>query len=221
VELVYEANLALAANGLIKWTSGNASGRDPDTGLIVIKPSGVRYSALRSKDMVILDLDGHIVSSNEMRPSTDAASHLYIYNNALDVGAVIHTHSTYATAWAAVGRAIPPVLSSIADVFGGPIPCGRYQPTVGSRIGEEVLRVRGRSPAVLMKNHGVFCAAKDVSTTLRAAVMVEEVAQIVWISAQLGHAEVLSTEEIDRYFAYYQGAYGQGSNSGNAREAAP
>jgi len=214
---VLEANLGLARHGLVKGTSGNASGRDPASGLIIIKPSGVPYERLEKADLVVVDLDGRVVSTSGMRPSTDTESHLRIYRGDERIGGVVHTHSTYASVWAALGRDIPPIVTFIADEFGGAVPCGNYRSIEGAAIGEEVLRVRGRSRAVLMKSHGVFCLGPNVPTALRSAIAVEEAAKIAWLVEQAGGADPLPPEEIERYFSYHEHGYGQPAREGSER----
>ncbi|NMA71078.1 MAG: hypothetical protein GX961_04075, partial [Firmicutes bacterium] len=137
-QAVWEANIRLPKEGLVTMTSGNASGRDPETGLVVIKPSGVLYDQMTPEDLVIVDLDGNVVEGH-LRPSVDTATHLYIYRHRSDVGGIIHTHSPYATSFAALGEPIPVVLTAIADEFGGPIPCAPYAPVGGDAIGKAVV----------------------------------------------------------------------------------
>ena len=204
---VFRANMALPANNLVSWTSGNVSGRDPDTNLVVIKPSGVLFEELTPENMVIVDLETHLVEG-ELGPSSDTASHVYIYQHRPDVMGITHTHSNYATAFAAVGKPIPVYLTAIADEFGGPIPCGAYARIGGRQIGEEVLRSIGASPAILMKNHGVFTVGKSVQAALKAAVMVEDIARTVWLALQLGQPDELSDEEVAANFDRYQRRYG-------------
>jgi L-ribulose-5-phosphate 4-epimerase len=204
---VWQANMALPANGLVAWTSGNVSGRDPETNLVVIKPSGVMFAELSAENLVVVDLDGKLVEG-DLGPSTDTASHLYIYRHRPDVMGVTHTHSSYATAFAAVGRPIPVYLTAIADEFGGPIPCGGYARIGGRQIGEEILRSIGDSPAILMKNHGVFTVGKSVQAALKAAVMVEDIARTVWLALQLGQPDELPAEEVAANFERYQHRYG-------------
>lgn len=208
LEEVYEANMALPAEGLVSATSGNASMRDPATGLIVIKPSGIPYPRLRPDLMVVLDADGRIVSG-DLKPSTDASSHLCLYREREDIGGVIHTHSVFATAWAAAGEPIPVYLTSAADNFGGPVPVGRYVTIGGEEIAREVLRVCGHSPAVLMQNHGVFCLAGDLSRALRAAIMVEEVAKTSLLARLIGQPQTLPESVVTDQFAFYSNDYGQ------------
>ncbi len=208
---VYEGNMMLPKAGLVAWTSGNVSGRDPETGYIVIKPSGVRYEALTPANMVVLDPDGHIVQGR-LSPSVDAPTHLVIYRCRPDVHGVVHTHSTFATAFAAAGRPIPVCLTAIADEFGGPIPVGAYAQIGGEQIGEEVVRSIGDSPAILMKSHGVFAIGATVSAAVKAAVMTEDVARTVYYSLQLGRVEEIPPEEVARAHRRYVEQYGQAAD---------
>jgi L-ribulose-5-phosphate 4-epimerase len=153
-EQLYQLHLELPKNNLVTWTGGNVSARDPETGLVAIKPSGVRYEDLRPEHMIVVDLDGKIVEGT-LSPSSDTASHLYIYRHRPDVGGVVHTHSAYATAFAALGRPIPVYLTAMADEFGGPIPCGGFALIGGEEIGKVVVESIGSSVACLLKNHGV------------------------------------------------------------------
>ena len=164
-EEVYRLHLELPKNNLVVWTGGNLSARDPESGWVVIKPSGVTYEELRPEHMVILDLEGHLIEGN-LKPSSDTATHIYIYNHRPDVFGVVHTHSTFATAFAAVGRPIPPVLTAICDEFGGEIPVGGFAPIGNEEIGREVVRAIGRSTAILMQNHGVFTIGKNARAAM-------------------------------------------------------
>lgn len=204
---VYHANVALPANGLVAWTSGNVSGRDPESNLVVIKPSGVLYEQLTPENMVVVDLDGRMVEGS-LGASSDTASHVYIYKHRPDVMGVTHTHSNYATAFAAIGEPIPVYLTAIADEFGGPIPCGGYARIGGRQIGEEILRSIGSSSAILMKNHGVFTIGKSVQSALKTAVMVEDIARTVWLALQLGQPDELPEEEVAANYERYQNRYG-------------
>lgn len=206
-EEVYRANLALPANGLVVWTGGNVSGRDPETGLVVIKPSGVLFEDLTPANMAIVDLDGNIVEATH-GPSTDTASHLSIYRRRPDIRGIVHTHSNYATAFAAVGRPIPVCLTAIADEFGAAIPCAPYVRIGDQEIGETVVRHIGASPAILMGQHGVFTIGKTVQKALKAAVMVEDVAKTVWLALQIGEVKELPPEEIAANYDRYQNRYG-------------
>jgi len=174
-------HLELPKYNLVVWPSGNVSARDPETNLAVIKPSGVRYEDLRVEQMVVVNLEGEVVEG-DLKPSSDTASHLYIYRHRPDVGGVVHTHSPYATAFAAVGRPIPVVLTAIADEFGGPIPCGQFVLIGGESIGKAVVDSIGASPAVLLKNHGVFTVGRTAEAAVKAAVMTEDNARTVWLA---------------------------------------
>jgi len=206
-EEVCRANMALPANGLVTWTSGNVSGRDPLSNLVVIKPSGVLFEELTPQNMVIVDLNGYMVEG-KLGASSDTASHVYVYKHRPDVMGITHTHSNYATAFAALGKPIPVYLTAIADEIGGPIPCGGYARIGGKQIGEEILRSIGKSPAILMKNHGVFTVGKSVQAALKAAVMVEDIARTVWLALQLGQPDELPEEEVSANFDRYQHRYG-------------
>jgi len=206
-EEVCRANRALPTYGLVTWTSGNVSGRDPESGLVVIKPSGVMFEDLTPENMVVVDLDGQVVEGDH-GASTDTVSHVYVYRQRPDVMGMVHTHSNYATAFAAVGAPIPVYLTAIADEFGGTIPCGDYARIGGDTIGEEIVRAIGDSLAVLMKQHGVFTIGPTVNKALKAAVMVEDIAKTVWLALQIGRPEVLPAEEIAANFERYQNRYG-------------
>jgi L-ribulose-5-phosphate 4-epimerase len=205
---VCEGNLMLPRAGLVTWTSGNVSGRDPDTGYVVIKPSGVRYEQLTPENMVVLDLEGTTLEGN-LAPSVDCPTHLYVYRQRSDVRSVVHTHSTFATAFAAVGRTIPVYLTAIADEFGGPIPVGAYAQIGGEAIGEELVRAIGDSPVILMKNHGVFAVGATVMAAVKAAVMVEDVARTVYYALQLGQPAEIPADEVQRGHQRYVEKYGQ------------
>lgn len=209
-EEVARLHQELPRNGLVAWTSGNLSGRDPDSGLIVIKPSGLRYEELTPESMVVVDEEANVVEGH-YNPSSDTASHCYIYREMPDVGGVVHTHSPYATAWAAVGREIPCFLTAMADEFGGPIPCGGFAPIGGEEIGREVVRtLKGQeSPAVVMQNHGVFAVGKSPLEAIKAAVMCEDVARTSLLAVQLGEPIPLSEEDIARLHERYTTQYGQ------------
>lgn len=206
---IHRLNLELPKNQLVTWSSGNVSGRDPASGLVVIKPSGIRYDELTPESMVVVDPAGKVVESS-YKPSSDVNAHLYVYRHRSDVNGVVHTHSTFATAFAAVGRSIPPVLTAISDEFGGPIPCGRYARVGGDEIGRVVIESIGDSPAILMKNHGVFTIGKTPEAAVKAAVMVEDVARTVFYALQLGPLDEIPAEEVARARRRYLEEYGQG-----------
>lgn len=206
-EEVCEGNLALARNGLVAWTGGNLSAIDRERGVIVIKPSGMLYDNMTPADMVIVDFDGKVVEGDH-GPSSDTLSHLQIYAGREDVGSVVHTHSPYATAFAAVGREIPCCLTAVADEFGGPVPCGGYARIGSDEIGKELLASIGNSPAILMKQHGVFTIGATIKKALQAAVMVEDVAKTVSIAYTLGELKDLPAEEIAANHDRYTNRYG-------------
>ena len=201
-------HIELSRNNLATWTSGNVSGRDPKTGLVVIKPSGIRYEDLTPEKMVVVDLEGKVVEG-KYKPSSDTFAHIYIYRHRSDVNGVVHTHSTFATAWAAVGKPIPPVLTAICDEFGGPIPVGAYAKIGGDDIGQEIIHSIGSSPAILMKNHGVFTIGKTPEAAVKAAVMVEDVARTVFYALQLGQLDEIPADEVTRAHRRYLDEYGQ------------
>jgi L-ribulose-5-phosphate 4-epimerase len=195
---------------LVVWTAGNVSARIPDHDLLVIKPSGVGYDELTPEAMVVTDFEGELVYG-ERSPSSDTAAHAYVYKHMPEVGGVVHTHSTYATAWAARGEAIPCVLTMMGDEFGGEIPVGPFALIGDDSIGRgivETLRDH-RSPAVLMRNHGPFTIGPTAEAAVKAAVMCEEVARTVHISRQLGEPLAISQSDIDSLYARYQNVYGQ------------
>jgi len=196
--------------GLVTWTSGNVSGRVPGTDLIVIKPSGVSYDDLKPELMVVTDLEGKILDG-ELAPSSDAESHNVVYQRMPEVGGVVHTHSPYATAWAARAEPIPCVITAMADEFGGEIPLGPFARIGSDAIGKGIVEtLQGhRSPAVIMQNHGVFTIGKDPKAAVKAAVMTEDVARTVHISRQLGEPVPIPQADIDKLYDRYQNVYGQ------------
>jgi L-ribulose-5-phosphate 4-epimerase len=195
---------------LVVWTAGNVSARVPGHDLLVIKPSGVGYDELTPEAMVVCDLEGGLVDGDRS-PSSDTAAHAYVYRHLPEVGGVVHTHSTYATAWSARGEAIPCVLTMMADEFGGEIPVGPFALIGDDSIGRGIVDTLrdSRSPAVLMRNHGVFTIGKDARSAVKAAVMCEEVARTVHIARQLGDPLPIAESDIDSLYARYQNAYGQ------------
>jgi L-ribulose-5-phosphate 4-epimerase len=195
---------------LVAWTAGNVSARVPGRDLLVIKPSGVSYDDLTADAMVVCDLDGTLVEG-EHAPSSDTAAHAYVYKHMPEVGGVVHTHSTYATAWAARGEAIPCVLTMVADEFGGDIPVGPFALIGDDSIGRgivETLRA-SRSKAVLMQNHGPFTVGKDARAAVKAAVLLEDVARTVHVARQLGGPLPIAQQDIDALHDRYQHVYGQ------------
>jgi L-ribulose-5-phosphate 4-epimerase len=207
-EELVSLHLELPKNNLVAWTSGNVSARDFERNVVVIKPSGIRYEEMRPEHMVVVDMDGHIIEGN-LKPSSDTASHLYIYRHRPEVGGVVHTHSRYATAFAAVGKEIPCVLTAMGDEFGGPIPCGGFALIGDEAIGKVVVETLGKSPAVLLKNHGVFTVGKNATAAVKAAVMTEDVAATVWMAMQIGTPDVIPQEDVEKLHYRYTHVYGQ------------
>jgi L-ribulose-5-phosphate 4-epimerase len=203
----------LADAGLVAWTSGNISGRVPGADLMVIKPSGVRYGELAPESMVVCDLDGTRVEG-DLSPSSDTASHAYVYRHMPEVGGVVHTHSRYATAWAARGEPIPCVLTAMADEFGGEIPVGPFAPIGGDEIGRAIVATLSghRSPAVLLASHGVFTIGRTPRDAVKAAVMCEDVAATVHLARTLGGVAPLPGGTVDALYRRYQAEYGQRGN---------
>lgn len=207
-EELVQLHLELPKHDLVVWTGGNVSARDPGTGLVVIKASGIRYEEMRPQHMVVVDLEGNPVEG-DYKASSDVYSHLYVYRHRADVGGVVHTHSPYATAFAAVNKPIPVVLTAIADEFGGPIPCGGFALIGDDAIGKVVVDSIGSSPAVLLKNHGVFTIGKTARAAVKAAVMTEDNAKTVWLALQIGVPDVIPQEDVDKLHHRYTHVYGQ------------
>jgi L-ribulose-5-phosphate 4-epimerase len=198
---------------LVVWTAGNVSERvvNPDgEDLLVIKPSGLSYDEITAEAMVVCDLEGNLVEGDRS-PSSDTAAHAYVYSHMPEVGGVVHTHSTYATAWAARAEEIPCVLTMMADEFGGPVPVGPFAIIGDDSIGRGIVETLqgSRSPAVLMRNHGPFTIGKDAKAAVKAAVLCEEVARAVHVSRQLGEPLPIEQQHIDSLYARYQNVYGQ------------
>lgn len=219
---VFEANMELVSHGLVIHTWGNVSGRDPGTGLVVIKPSGVSYATMKQEDMVVLDCDGNKVEG-QFRPSTDAPTHLYLYRAFSGIMGIVHTHSTYATAWAQSGRAIPPLGTTHADHFYGEVPCSRlltdaetendYEINTG-RVIEEALAGADplHIPSVLVNGHGPFCWGADASNAVYNAVALEEIAKMALFTLLLGREEPVKKSLLDKHFNRKHGSgayYGQ------------
>ena len=195
---------------LVVWTAGNVSARVPGHDLFVIKPSGVDYDRLTPESMIVCDLDGGVVEG-DLSPSSDTAAHAYVYRHLPEVGGVVHTHSTYACAWAARGEPVPCVLTAMADEFGAEIPIGPFALIGDDSIGRGIVETLTghRSPAVLMKSHGVFTIGPDARAAVKAAVMCEDVARTVHLSRQLGEPLPIAQSDIDRLYDRYQNVYGQ------------
>ncbi len=198
----------LPRNNLVAWTGGNVSARDAETGLVAIKPSGVRYGELTAESMVVVDLDGNVVEGRHA-PSSDTASHLYVYRHRPDVNGVVHTHSRYATAFAAVGRPIPVYLTAQADEFGCPIPCAGFALIGDDSIGRLIVDTIGPSTAVLLKNHGVFTIGASATAAVKSAVMVEDIAATVYLALQLGQPDEIPPDMVAKLHDRYMNVYGQ------------
>ena len=200
----------LPANALVAWTSGNISGREPGSDTMVIKPSGVLFEDLTPETMCEVDIHS-LAHDGPYKYSSDTATHAYIYRELPEVGGIVHTHSPYATAWAAVGREIPCFLTAMADEFGGPIPLGGFALIGGEEIGREVVRVlRGhRSPAAIMQNHGVFALGPTPRDAVKAAIMCEDVARTSFLAMQLGTPIPIEEDDVDKLHHRYTHAYGQ------------
>jgi L-ribulose-5-phosphate 4-epimerase len=209
----------LPRSGLVAWTSGNVSARVPGADLMVIKPSGLEYGELTPESMVVCDLDGKPVEefNGPVRyaPSSDTGSHAYVYRHRPDVGGVVHTHSTYATAWSARGEAIPCVITAMADEFGGEIPVGPFALIGSEAVGRGIVETLAgsRSPAVLMRNHGVFTVGVGPRAAVKAAVMTEDVARTVHLARAYGEPIAIPQPDIDALYDRYTHVYGQQSQA--------
>lgn len=209
-EEVCELHAELPRNNLVAWTSGNISARDPESGLIVIKPSGIKFADLTPESMVIVDEMGQIVEG-DYKASSDTASHCYIYRHMPAVFGIVHTHSRYATAFATLGREIPCITTAMGDEFGGAIPCGGFALIGGEEIGQVVVDTlrESRSPSCLLQSHGVFALGDSAEHAVKAAVMTEDNAAIVWTALQIGTPLSIEQADIDRLYDRYQNVYGQ------------
>ena len=209
-EEVLEANLELAKQNLVVMTMGNASGRDRETGLVVIKPSGVRYEKMKLEDLVVVNLSGETVEG-KLKPSVDMLSHLIIYRRRNDFGGIVHTHSPYATSFAVSGQNLPVYLTAHADEFGMEIPVTRYASADLSAVGKEVVRTIGDSnlPAVLVKNHGVFTFGATAAAALKSAVMLEYIAKTSHLALLRGRPHVIPEREARKWYRRYHEVYGQ------------
>ena len=221
-ERVFKANLEIVKKGLVIHTWGNVSGRDPDTGFIVIKPSGICYDSMKPEDMVVLDNEGKTVEG-KYKPSTDAPTHLLLYNTFSLIGAVVHTHSTYATSWAQAGKAIPPFGTTHADHYFGEVPCSRkltdnevntsYEVNTGKVIVETLKGLDPLSvPSVLVNSHGPFCWGADTDEAVHNAVALEEIARMAFYTVLLGHRKPIDGYLLDKHYRRKHGKdsyYGQ------------
>lgn len=200
----------LPGNNLVAWTSGNISARDPETNLVVIKASGIKFPDLTPENLVVVDIDGKLVEG-DYKPSSDTASHCYIYRHMPHVNGVVHTHSRYATAFAVVGKSIPCVTTAMGDEFGGEIPLGGFALIGGEEIGNVVVETLrdSKSPSCLLQNHGVFATGPSAEAAVKAAVMTEDNAAIVWLALQIGTPLPISDEDIAKLHHRYTHVYGQ------------
>ena len=206
-EIVCKCNQELPRQDLVKMTSGNVSGRDPQTGLVVIKPSGYTFEELTPAHMVVVDLEGRVVEGN-LKPSTDTDTHLYVYQHREDVFGMVHTHSPYASTFAVLGQPIPACLTASA-MLGGEIPLGGYAPIGGEDIGQEIIAKIGRSLAIVMLNHGVFTIGSSAQEATKMAVEVEEIARITHMAMTRGEPLILAPEKVDYMVNLYRNVYGQ------------
>lgn len=218
-ERVAALHAELPRNGLVVWTAGNVSERVAGADLFVIKPSGISYDELDAASMVVCDLNGDKIDDGtpaRLTPSSDTAAHAYVYRHMPEIGGVVHTHSPYATAWAARGERVPCVLTMMADEFGGGLPIGPFALIGDDSIGRGIVEtLRGsRSPAVLMQNHGPFTVGRDARAAVKAAVMCEEVARTVHLARQLGEPLPIPAADIDSLYDRYQNVYGQSDERG-------
>lgn len=209
-QVVCDLHAELPKNNLVAWTSGNISARDPESNLIVIKPSGIRFEDLTPANMVVVNIDGKIVEG-DYKASSDTASHCFIYRHMPTVNGIVHTHSRYATAFAAVGKAIPCITTAMGDEFGGDIPCGGFALIGGEEIGQVVVDALqdSRSPSCLLQSHGVFAVGPSAEKAVKAAIMTEDNAAIAWAAMQLGTPLPIAQSDIDKLYDRYQNVYGQ------------
>jgi len=206
-EIVCKCNQDLPKHGLVVMTSGNVSGRDQETGLVVIKPSGLNFEELTPASMVVVDLDGRVVEG-DLNPSTDTDTHLYVYQRRADVLGIVHTHSTYASSFAALGQPIPACLTS-CGMLGGEIPIGGYAPIGGADIGQEIIDKIGRALAIVMQNHGVFTIGNSAQQATKMAIEVEEIAKITHLALLRGQPIMLTESQLEYMVDLYINKYGQ------------
>ena len=209
-QTVCDLHAELPKNNLVAWTSGNISARDPETNLVVIKPSGIKFPDLTPENMVVVDVDGNLVEG-DYKPSSDTASHCYMYRHMANVNGIVHTHSRYATAFATHGRSIPCITTAMGDEFGGDIPCGGFALIGGDEIGKVVVETLkdSRSPACLLQSHGVFTIGSTAEKAVKAAIMTEDNAGIAWVSLMMGTPLTIAADDIDKLYDRYQNVYGQ------------
>lgn len=208
-EEVCHANKRLKENNLVRWTSGNVSYRVPETDLVIIKPSGVHFNELTFESMVVVTLDGEVVEG-DLKPSVDTESHLYVYRHLSHVNSIIHTHSPFATSFAIRGEAIPAYTTTAANVFGESVPCSDYAAIGEHEIGKEIVKHIGSGPAILLRNHGVFTVGSSIEKALKAAVILEEVAEYAYYATlQEPNIKPLSEEVVAACYEFYTTSYGQ------------
>lgn len=217
-EEVCHANRRLPELGLVTMHSGNVSGFDLPSGRLVIKPSGVDYDRLTPEMLVEVELATGRVVAGELKPSVDLPHHCYLYQHMPSVRGVVHTHSNFATAFAAVHAPIPLYLTAIADEFGGEIPCAPYVDNQGDHIGQAILRYQTQAPAILLGNHGVFAWGPSPTAAIKAAAMTEDVAKTVHLAMQIGQPRALPQHEAAKWFARYHTTYGQADNAARGQE---
>lgn len=205
---VLEANLALPANDLCRWTSGNASGRDAETGLVAIKPSGVAFEQLTAENLVVVDLQGNVVEG-DLKPSVDLASHLVVYRERDDVGGVVHTHSKYATSFAIRGEPLPIYTTTAAAQFGTEIPVSELAVIGEEEIGRQIVAKIGSSTAILMRSHGVFTIGATAHNAVKSAVLLEEAAEVSHLALLRGPLEPLDPAMAKVTYDDYHSNYGQ------------
>jgi L-ribulose-5-phosphate 4-epimerase len=205
---VCELNIEIKRNNLVALTLGNVSARDFQTNLVVIKPSGVPYDELTPDKLVVVDLNGTIIEGR-YRPSVDMATHLYVYKHRNDIGGVVHTHSPYASSFAVIGKPLPVYMTAMADEFGCSVPVGKLAPIGGEDIGKEIIKSIGKSPVILMKQHGVFTVGSTAESALRAAILVEDVAKIAHLALSIGKPDPIPKSIVDKLHTRYKTKYGQ------------
>ena len=219
---VFQANLDLVKHGLVIFTWGNVSGIDREKGLVVIKPSGVSYDEMTAKDMVVVDLNGHVVEG-ALKPSSDTPTHIELYNAFSEIKGVVHTHSTYATAWSQAGVCIPIIGTTHADYFSDDIPCtrdmseaevkGEYEKETGTVIVERFQTLNPMHiPGVLVKNHGPFSWGKNPQDAVHNAVVMEQIAKMAFVSYQVSPGLTMSPLLVEKHFFRKHGPgayYGQ------------
>lgn len=213
-EEVFAANVALPANGLVMWTSGNASGRDEKTGLVAIKPSGVPFEELTPANLVLVDVDGTVVEG-DLKPSVDTASHLYVYRHGDDVGGVVHTHSAYATSFAIRGEPLPIYTTTAAAVFGTEIPITEFAVIGEEDIGRQIIAKIGDCSAILVRQHGIFTVGDSAMAALKSAVVLEETAEAVHLALLRGDLTPLDPDVVADGYARYHADYGQTAGAAN------